>query len=672
MNQYPLLFSPLTINQLKLKNRIILPAMHLNYTPNGKITDQLIAFYAKRAQGGAGLMIAGGCAINDLAGGPIFISIKNDNDINGLALLAKTAHKYGAAMGVQLYMAGAYAHHTLIGKQAISSSPHISCYTKNEAREMSLKEIEKVQNDFASAAVRAKKAGLDMIEIIGSAGYLICQFLSPKINKRTDIYGGSLKNRMRFALETITKIRIQVGQEFCISIRISGNDFLPNSHTNNEACVFAKACVKAGIDMVNVTGGWHETLVPQITSELPAGGFSYLARGIRKAIKKNIPVAASNRINNARLAEEILAREDANLICMGRPLLADPELPLKSYKGEEDQIHYCVACNQGCFDAISKLHPVNCMVNPQAGYETKIIKQKNNIITPKLIVVVGGGVAGSMAAITSSRQGHQVILVETEKYLGGQVAWYHKTTEKTNFASILTWQKTELKKLNVDVRLETKADTTYLANLNPQNIIIATGSIPYTPSIPGINKTQVVQAWDILQNKILPQGRIVIIGGGAVGLETAINLARRGALTTEQTYYLTFFQAENPKVINRLITQSSHQITILEILPKIGHNIGRSTRWIIISKLKRFGVQIYTNVKVETIEEIGIQAIIDKQKILFPADIIVLATGTKQKNKLLPKELKALGLKVLIVGDANGAGSILKSIYQGYQAGLAV
>ncbi len=669
MSQPSLLFSPLTINQLTLRNRIVMPAIHLNYTPDGRVSDQLVAFYKERAQGGAGLMIAGGCAINELAGGPIFISIKEDKDIEGLSRLAEAAHAHGAAMGVQLYMAGAYAHAALIGTQAVSSSVHTSGYTKAEAREMTLAEIDEVQNDFARAAARAKKAGLDMVEILGSAGYLICQFLSPKINQRGDRYGGSLENRMRFGLETVAKVRSAVGPEFCVGIRIAGNDFVPGSHTNEEAAVFAQACVEAGVDLINVTGGWHETLVPQITGELPPGGFSYLARGVRRAVKGGVPVAASNRIHGAEVAEEILARGDADLICMCRPLLADPELPKKTLEGREREIHRCVACNQGCFDAVPLLQPVGCMVNPRAGCESKVPAQPPAAAAPGLIAVAGGGPAGAMAAITAARRGHKVVLVEAAQNLGGQVAWYNQAVEKPDFATIPVWQEAEMKALGVEVRLGAKADAAYLAAMKPTAVIVATGARPQAPPIPGADLPQVAQAWDVLQGKALPRGRVVVIGGGAVGLETALNLARRGALTPEQTYYLTLFQAETPEVIGRLIAQGSHQVTVVEMLPKVGQDIGRSTRWIVFGKLKRFGVKLRTKVQVKAIEATGVRVLAEGQEELIPADTVVLATGSAPAGDLA-EECKALGLKTLVVGDAARAGSVLKSIAQGYQAGL--
>ncbi len=666
MNLYPLLLSPLTVNQLTLRNRIVLPAMHLNYTPGGKVSDQLVSFYAERAKGGAGLMIVGGCVIDDWAGGPMFVSIKKDDDIEGLSRLAEAAHDHGAAIGVQLYMAGAYSHRMLIGCQAVSSSPHMSGFTKEEARELTLEEIAQVQDDFARAAVRARKAGMDMVEILGSAGYLICQFLSPKINQRTDRYGGPLENRMRFGLETVAKVRAAVGPEICVGIRIAGNDFIPGSHTNSEAAQFAQACVEAGVDMINVTGGWHETLVPQITAELPAGGFSYLARGVKRAV--GVPVAASNRMHNPDLAEDVLARGDADLICMGRPLLADPELPNKAAAGRADLIRRCVACNQGCFDSIPLMQPVGCMVNPRAGREAQIPATLPKPARPLTLAVVGGGPAGCQAAITAAERGHRVVLWEAAPRLGGQVAWYHEATEKPDFASIPAWQAATLAELGVEVRLGAPADLEAVVALGPDKVILASGARQAHPPIPGADLPHVTGAWEVLTRQVRPRGRVVVIGGGAVGLETALYVARLGALTPEQTYFLTLFKGEAPETLARLVAEGSHQVTVLEMLPKIGQGIGRSTRWIVFGKLKRFGVKPHTKAQVKAIEPEGVRAVIDGAERLIPAETVILATGSKPRDELLAG-LKARGLAVSVVGDAGGAGSVLKSIAQGFQAG---
>ncbi|MEW5913387.1 MAG: FAD-dependent oxidoreductase [Thermodesulfobacteriota bacterium] len=667
MSDYPLLLSSITLNQLQLRNRIVLPAMHLNYTMDqGKVTDQLVEFYRERARGGAGLVIVGGCAINDLAGGPIFVSIKKDEDIAGLARLTSAVKAEGAAMGAQLYMAGAYSHPALIGTVPVSSSVHVSGYTKAECRALSLEEIGQVQDDFVAAARRAQEAGMDMVEILGSAGYLICQFLSPAINQRRDQYGGSLENRMRFGLEVIAKVRAAVGPDFCVGVRIAGNDFVPGSHTNAEAAQFAKACEQAGVDLINVTGGWHETKVPQITHELPPGGFSYLARGVKRAVER-VPVAASNRIHSPGLAEDILARGDADLVCMGRPLLADPELPAKARAGRPELIRRCVACNQGCFDAVALLQPVGCLVNPRAGREAAD-PGPQPAGKAKKIVVIGGGPAGCQAAIVAAARGHKVTLLEAADCLGGQLAWWHQPLAKRDFASIPAWQAATLAEAGVEVRLNSKADAEAVAALKPDVVVLAAGGRPAAPPIPGADLPHVVQAWDLLCGVARPQGRVVVIGGGAVGLETAIAVARRGALSEEQTYYLTLFKGETPEVIGQLIGQGSHPVTVLEMLPKIGEGIGRSTRWIVFGLLKRFGVKTQTKVQVKAIEPGLVRAVVEGQEQTLPADTVVLATGFRPNDELAAA-LRERGLTVEVIGDAAGGGTALKAIAQGYAVG---
>ncbi|MEJ2661484.1 MAG: NADH:flavin oxidoreductase, partial [Desulfobacteraceae bacterium] len=379
------LFEPIIINKMELRNRIVMPAMHLNYTSDGSVTDKLVRFYEERARGGVGLIIVGGCLIDEWSGGITMIGLHKDEYIPGLQTLTGACHAHGAKIGAQLYMAGAYAHQVFIRRQPLSSSEHRSRFTKDVAKAMSKEEIDMVINDFATAASRAKQGGFDQVEILGSAGYLISQFLSPVINHREDEYGGPFENRMRFGLEVIRAVRDAVGSDFCVGIRLAGNDFVPGSHTNKESAMFAKACQEAGVDMINVTGGWHETRVPQITADLPRAGFAYLARGIREAV--TIPVAVSNRINRPEIAEELLQEGFGDLVCLGRPTIADPELPLKTMEGRSEEVRSCIACNQKCFDHVFQLKPVGCLVNALAGEEYKVsIKPA---ASPKKVLVVG-------------------------------------------------------------------------------------------------------------------------------------------------------------------------------------------------------------------------------------------------------------------------------------------
>jgi len=413
--KYPHLFSPIQINSLLLKNRIVMTAMHLGYTPGGKVTDRLVEFYSLRARGGAGLIVVGGCTIDPWAGMADMISIMDDTFLSGLERLARAVKAEGARIAAQLYQAGRYAHSSMIGgRKPFSASAVRSRFTGETPRALELGEISGVQDRFAEAALRAVKAGFDAVEILGSAGYLVSQFLSPLTNLREDRYGGSFENRMRFGIEVVEKVRKAVGPSYPIFMRLAGNDFMPGSNTNREAAIFASELENAGVDCFNVTGGWHETRVPQLTMHVPRKVFTYLAEGIRSAV--SVPVIASNRINDPGLAEEVLKEGQADLITMARSLLADPDLPNKALQGNENLIIHCIACNQGCFDQVLKYEPVTCMVNPAAGMESEL--QVAPAPKKKKVLVVGGGPAGMKAAITASDRGHQVILVERSHRLG--------------------------------------------------------------------------------------------------------------------------------------------------------------------------------------------------------------------------------------------------------------
>ena len=667
MSDYPLLFSPITVNDLTLANRIVMPAMHLNYTPGGGVTDQLVAFYAQRAKGGAGLVIVGGCVVSPEAGGPMMISIKDDADIDGLKRLTEAVHDAGSKIGAQLYHAGAYAHRALIGEQAVSSLVHTSAFTREEARELSLSEIDQVQNRFAKAARRAKAAGFDMVEILGSAGYLICQFLSPKINRRTDRYGGDLKNRMRFGLETVAKVRQAVGPEFCLGIRIAGNDFVPGSHGNKEAAKFALACEETGVDMINVTGGWHETKIPQLSQEVPPGGLSYLARGVKRAVSS--PVCASNRINHPDQAEEILARKDADLVCIGRGLISDPEFAVKAEQGKAGLIRPCIACNQGCFDAILQLQPVGCATNCRAGKEHKPLPGPS--ADKGQVCVIGGGPAGCEAALCAAKRGVKVVLLEAASCLGGQPAWYAGSVHKPDFAGIGGFYTRALAEAGVEVRLETKADADLVASLRPRAVILATGAEPVTLDLPGADSARVMDAWDVLKGKARPKGDVVVVGGGAVGLETGLALARQGALTPEQTHFLALFGAESWETISGLMARGSRKVTVLEMLPKVGKGVGRSTKWILFGLLKRFGVELVTKARVTSLEPGKVHAEVDGGERQFTADTVVLAAGARSVDAL-GRELKERGFTVIPVGDAEVVGGLLDAVAAGWKAGARV
>ncbi|MBE9547170.1 MAG: NADH:flavin oxidoreductase, partial [Proteobacteria bacterium] len=382
------LFTPIDIGNLKLKNRIVMPAMHLNYTPDGEVTDKLIAFYEERAKGGAALIIVGGCAVDEYGGYLNMIGISDDRFIPGLKRLTDVVHRHGALIASQLFHGGRYIHSSFIGRSPVAPSPIASGLTREEPREMTIEDIKYTTDSFARAAERAKEAGFDAVEIIGSAGYLITQFLSPITNKRTDEYGGSFENRMRFGLEVAGAVRNAVGKDFTVLIRLGGNDFMPGGNTNREIRLFAAELEKCGIDAFDITGGWHESRVPQITMGVPRGGYTYLARGVKKVVSK--PVISCNRINDPFLADKIIREGSADMAGFARGLIADPEMPNKARNGRLNEITPCIGCNQGCLDNVFVMKPIECMVNPRAGRELDA-PPISKTETPKKVMVIGGG-----------------------------------------------------------------------------------------------------------------------------------------------------------------------------------------------------------------------------------------------------------------------------------------
>lgn len=662
------LFSPIQVNQLELKNRIIMPAMHMNMTPEGLVTDQLVNFYAERARGGVALIMIGGCPIEPCAGPFNMVSLKDDSTLEGLKRLTDAVHREGALIGAQMYHAGAYSHSFLSGEQAISATEHQSKFTKEVAREMSREDIEGTIRAFAEAALRARKTGFDVAEIISSAGYLICQFLSPLINKRTDQYGGSWENRMRFGLEVIRACREAVGPDYCLTLRAAGNDYVPESNTKEELSEFYARAANEGLDLINVTGGWHETRVPQITQDLPLGGFGYLARGVKEKVQ--VPVAVSNRIFDPELAERMLATGFADLISMGRPLITDPALPRKAKDGNFKSIRKCIACNQRCFDAIFNMEPVGCILNPRAGFEEQ--RKIEATDQPKDLWVVGGGPAGCEAALVAARRGHRVTLFEKTASLGGQVAWFAGPSGKPEFETMTAYFTHMLPEAGVSIKFNHEATAEDIVQGKPDAVLLATGAEPIMPGIPGADLPHVCQAWDLLKGKVIPGKRVVIVGGGSVGCETAIFISKMGTLTPAQLYYLSFFKAETPETLSRLLYQGNHDVTVVEMLRSIGKDIGKSTRWVTMSKIRLLGVKGKTDTKVTAITEAGVE-IEDQNGIsLLPADTVVLAIGSRPVGHKLAEILTNAGVKTSLIGDADRPLKMTDAILAGFKAGCAL
>ncbi len=665
---FKMLFSPGRINTMELKNRVIMTAMHLNYTPGGKANERLIRFYEERARYEVAMAIVGGCAIDDFSGSPDMINLKDDEDMEGLSRLTEAVHRAGGRLCAQLYHGGAYVHSLFLkGKQAISPSGVFSRFTKETPRALTKEEIPWVVDNFAQGAKRAKAAGFDSVEILASAGYLISQFLSPLTNKRQDEYGGPLENRMRFGLEVARAVRAAVGREYPIICRIAGNDFVPGSHTNKEAKVFARALQEAGVDLLNVTGGWHETRVPQLLMCLPPATFKYLARGIKESVE--IPVMACNRINDPRIAEALLLEGSADFVGMARALLADPQILAKAKEGRLEEIVHCIGCAQACFDHVFYMRPVSCLMNPRAGREFEI--QETPAPRPKKVWVIGGGPAGLMAAATAARRGHKVTLFEKEPSLGGQLRLAGVPAMRRDFVTAAVDLERQVRLAGVQVRSGRGVNKAAVKRGRPDAVVVATGGRPIIPEIPGVDLGHVTTAWDVLAGRAMVGRDVVIIGGGAVGCETALHLCESSAVSGDSLRFLAFNKAETWEVLDELVTKSPRRVTILEMLKRIGQDIGLSTRWSILQDLERYGVKIITEATAKEILPDGVVMEREGRTEKVTCDSVVLAMGSRPVQEL-NEELAGIVPEIHVVGDAKGPRKALDAVWEGYDVGRTI
>jgi 2,4-dienoyl-CoA reductase (NADPH2) len=663
-----LLFTPIKVGKMELKNRIVMPAMHYLSSWEGLVLPHHTDYFVERAKGGAALIIIGGCTIDETSGAVNMLSVRDDKFIPGLSALAKAVQAQGAKIAAQLYHAGRYSHSILMGgKRSVSSSPVRSRFTGETPRELSIPEIKQVQRNFALAAARIKRAGLDAVEVIASAGYLISQFLSPLVNRRKDEYGGDFESRMRFGLEVAREVRREVGPDFPIIFRVAGNEFMEGGLANREAQIFSRELEKAGVDMINVTGGWHETRIPQITMGLPRGGFVYLAQGIKQSV--SIPVMTCNRITDPCLADQILRDGQADLIGFARGLIADPELPNKARQGRYDEINYCIACNQGCFDPIFDQKPQTCLVNARAGAEGRLTVEP--ALRKKKIMVIGGGPAGMEAARVAALRGHEVCLYEKNEKLGGQIPLAAVPPGRREFLTFVSYLEKQMEKLKVTVHTRLEASPVHVEMEKPDAVIVATGAEPWVPEIKGMDRPSVVLAWDVLSGRVDTGKEVVIVGGGAVGLETALFLARKGTIDAETLYFLMFNRAEDFETLNSLLYRGLKKVMVVEMLKKLGQDIGISTRWTIIQDISRLGVRTMTNTRATEVTDKGLVVEREGNETFLSADTVVMAAGAKSVNALYEK-IKDRVPEVYLIGDARTPRKALEAVAEGFEAGRTI
>ena len=666
-----ILFSPAQIGTLQLRNRLVMTPMHLGYSPKGEVNDQLIEFYRVRARGGVGLIIVGGCGIDRIGNAFGMTQLDDDRFIPGLRRLVDAIHAEGAKIVPQLYQAGRYAHSALTGQPSVAPSPIPSRLTRETPEELTEERIKEVIGSFANAARRAQSAGFDGVEIIASAGYLISQFLSPVTNQRTDRYGGDLEGRMTFGLEVVEAIREVVGPDFPIIVRVAGNDFVPGSNTNTESRAFCQALEKVGVNALNVTGGWHETQVPQLTMNVPPGAYAYLAHGIKSAV--SIPVIACNRINTPELAERILAEGLADFIGMARPLLADPELPTKAMNGHSKMIRPCIGCNQGCLDYVFRLKPVSCLVNAEAGREAELGPISQSAYAQQ-VLVIGAGSAGMEFARVASLRGHKVTIWEEAGQPGGQLALAAAPPGRKDFLYFRNYLANVCKALGVVIQYNVKATSekilSAVQNGEFNRVVIATGARPITPSIKIEEGVEVLQAWDVLLGRKRTGQNVIIVGGGAVGVDTALLLAESGTIDNDTLRFLIVQQAETDQELHRLLTQGNKKITVLEMAKGIGRDIGPSTRWSMLADLQRYKVNCLDKHTVLEIRSDGVlvESASDNTQKVIPADTVVLAIGSRSQNELynaLQDKIENLS----VIGDAAKPRKVLDAVHEAYAEG---
>lgn len=660
------LFAPINLNQLEIKNRIYMPAMHMAMCVDYEITDRLVDFYAERAKGGAGMICVGYATVDEYSGGSQNIGAHHDDFLPGLSRLAAAISENGSRSVIQLNHAGRYNHSLFInGKQPVAPSPVASRMTGETPHELTSQEIDATIEAFAQAALRSKNAGFDAVEILSGTGYLISEFLSPLTNKRTDEYGGSLENRMRFGIRVMTAVRNALGSDYPLIVRMNGNDFMPGGQGRLELQEYAKALVECGIDALCVNVGWHEARVPQIIASVPRGVYSYLSRGIKEKVV--IPVIASHRINDPTTARKLIVDGMCDMVAMGRSLIADPYLPQKAESGRENEIVHCIACAQGCFDHLFKLKAVECLCNPKAGHESEAHPPKTS--SPQKVMVIGGGAAGMSAAIAAAEKGHKVTLYEQSNRPGGQLILAGSPPGREEFLNLAKDLENQLCAKGIETVLNQKVDREFIQNQKPDAVILATGALPATPPIPGAELENVVQAWDVLADKVITGQNVVVIGGGAVGVETALFLAEKGTLSGDAVKFLLVNKAETPETLYELATKGTKKVTIIEMIKKVGKDIGKSTRWAMMQDLRKLGININSETKALEITKNGVR--IERQNgevAELIADTVVLAAGAVSYNPLA-KDLEELNIAYKIVGDAKTIGLAFDAVHQGYAAG---
>ncbi|ROQ29700.1 FAD-dependent oxidoreductase [Gallaecimonas pentaromativorans] len=649
---YPNLLKPLDLGFTTLKNRVLMGSMHTGLEEEKNGFNKMAAFYKARAEGGVGLIVTGGIAPTfrgRLA--PFGSQLSFGFQAKKHKVVTDAVHQADGKICLQILHAGRYAYHPFSLAPSAKKAP-INPFKPSA---MSQRQIKGTIKAFAKTAALAQKAGYDGVEVMGSEGYLINQFLALRTNKRTDAWGGSIENRARFALAIIRAIRERVGSDFIIIFRLSMLELVEEGMGWDDAVYLARELEKAGVSLINTGIGWHEARIPTIVTSVPRAAFSWVTAKMKKE-GLGIPLITTNRINTPDVAEAILAAGEADMVSMARPLLADPEFVNKAAAGRADRINTCIACNQACLDHVFEQKRASCLVNPQACYETELIFK--TVASPKRIGVVGAGPAGMAFACYAAEKGHKVVLMDGAGELGGQFNYAKRIPGKEEFYETLRYFKNRLSDLGVEVRLNAMQSVDSLKGEGFDELVIATGISPRTPAIDGVSHPKVLSYLDVLRDNKPVGDKVAIIGAGGIGFDVAEFLAEPGrSVSLDKDRWLVHWGVD--KTINNAggldkghKAAAAREIWLLQRKDsKVGKGLGKTSGWVHRQTLSDFGVKMWPGVNYQRIDDSGLHISKGEQTLVLDVDNVIICAG-QEPNKGLWQALSEAGVNAHLIGGA--------------------
>ena len=626
---YPHLLEPIALGPLTLRNRVVMGSMHTGLEDSRLHLTELAAYFAERARGGAGLIVTGGYAPNKRGWlKPLASELTTRLQAIRHQQVTDAVHAEGGAIALQILHSGRYGYHPF----NVSASTKKSPITPFRPTALSTKGVDRTASDFARTAALAVKAGYDAVEVMGSEGYLINQFLAPRTNDRTDAWGGSAEKRMRFPIEIVRRTRELVGPDFPIVYRISLIDLVDDGQTWEETVALAHALEEAGVTVFNTGIGWHEARVPTIITQVPRGAWREHTARLRAAV--GVPVCASNRINTPEVAEDILASGDADLVSMARPFLADPEFVAKAAAGRADEINTCIACNQACLDHTFRNRRASCLVNPRACHETTLVLSPTRHASR--VAVVGAGPAGLAAATSAAERGFEVTLFEKSTEIGGQFRLAMKVPGKEDFADTLRYFTRRLEVLGVDVRLGQAATDDDLAAYD--EVIVATGVRPRIPGIEGVDHPKVVRYDEVLSGAVVPGPRVAVIGAGGIGVDVSHWLTHDSGEDLDD--WMAHWGVGDPSLQRGGVTDLKARPVVREVTlvqrktTPIGIGLGKTSGWAHRAVLRQSGVTQISGASYSRIDDAGLHLVVDGEPRLVEVDHVILCAGQESVRDL--------------------------------------